>query len=192
MVRVKPPVPWNAEHSLEKVTQDDFKIIEWDVGGACRSDRGVSTAAKMQDTFGGNLTEKLIHWNLPLSPARHWNCSFSVSAHDVGQKSVVCPVLQSPIREELGLLAIMTTRPRSGLMSAGRHAECFMEPVITATPEPKLADWNYPVPGLRVIKSRGRPDDIMSKTEGHLRLFGSSAHSKRSPEIWTAPAATTF
>lgn len=78
-------------------------------------------------------------------------------------------VLQSPIIEELGLLAIKVTPPRQGPMRTDRQNECFMELMITAEPEFEVAGWNYLVLGLRVIKSREWPPDIIAGWAARLR-----------------------
>lgn len=78
-------------------------------------------------------------------------------------------VWQSPIIEELGLLAIAITPPCQGPMRADGHAECFMEPTVMAEPELEVAGWNYLVLRLGVIKSRERPPDIIAGWAARLR-----------------------
>lgn len=108
-------------------------------------------------------------------------------------------VLQSPIIEELGLLAITITPRCSGLMGAGRHTECFMEPVITAAPGLGVAGWNYLLLRVGVIKSTEWPPDIITGWAARLRntwgLRKKSTFTGISRDFedstTTAPAATT-
>ena len=92
-------------------------------------------------------------------------------------------VLQSPITEELGLLANAVTPPCQGPMRADEHTECFMRPTTLAEPELEVAGWNYLVLKLGVIKSREWPPDITAGWAARLwSTWGFWKQSQR--DLW--------